>query len=182
MYPCRGAFAGPVGNLIMMSHVRLLCPDPVGAGGDGGLSFRVIDHPHPRGYDRRPSPGSPSPEIMTAPTFSLRFTRLALCIVFLSDGRAATVTKNDTTSLLPNASNWSAAPGATDIGSFNGTPPSTVRRGGWKLNGDKLYNLDTDPTEKHNLAKRQTAIAAELTREMEAFRQDLGIKQKIKAK
>lgn len=58
---------------------------------------------------------------MTAPTFSLRFTRLALCIVFLSNGRAATVTKNDTTSLLSNASNWSAAPGATDIGSFNTT-------------------------------------------------------------
>ena len=62
---------------------------------------------------------------MTAPTFSLRFTRLALCIVFLSNGRAATVTKNDTTSLLSNASNWSAAPGATDIGSFNGTSSST---------------------------------------------------------
>lgn len=61
-------------------------------------------------------------------------------------------------------------------------PPSTVRRGGWKLNGDKLYNLNTDATEKHNVAKRQTAIAAELTHEMEAFRQDLGIKQKIQAK
>lgn len=58
---------------------------------------------------------------MTVQTFSLRSTRLALCVLFLSDGRAATVTKNDTTSLLSNATNWSAAPGSTDIGSFNTT-------------------------------------------------------------
>ena len=61
-------------------------------------------------------------------------------------------------------------------------PPSAIRRGEWKLNGDKLYNLSKDPAEKNDVAKEQKEIAERLTREMEAYRSDLGIKKKIKAK
>jgi arylsulfatase A-like enzyme len=61
-------------------------------------------------------------------------------------------------------------------------PPSTVRRGDWKLNGDKLHNLQKDPAEKRNIAKEHMQIAERLTVEMEAFRKDLGIRQKIRTK
>lgn len=61
-------------------------------------------------------------------------------------------------------------------------PPSAIRRGEWKLNGDKLYNLSKDPTEKNDVAKEHKEITDRLTREMEAYRSDLGINKKIKAK
>lgn len=61
-------------------------------------------------------------------------------------------------------------------------PPSAIRRGEWKLNGDKLYNLTKDPAEENDVAKEHKEIAERLNREMESFREDLGIKKKIKAK
>lgn len=59
-------------------------------------------------------------------------------------------------------------------------PPSAIRRGEWKLNGSKLYNLSRDPAEKNDVAQEHKEIAERLAREMEAFRAELGIKKKIK--
>ncbi len=61
-------------------------------------------------------------------------------------------------------------------------PPSAIRRGEWKLLGDKLFNLSKDPGERNDVAKAHEEIAGQLTREMEAFRTDLGIKKKTKNK
>lgn len=57
-------------------------------------------------------------------------------------------------------------------------PPSTIRRGEWKLYGNKLYNLAEDPAERIDVAERNPEIAAVLQREMEAYIQDLGIKRR----
>lgn len=61
-------------------------------------------------------------------------------------------------------------------------PPSAIRSGDWKLNGDKLYNLSKDPAERNDVAKEHKEITERLNREMEAYRTDLGIKRKVKAK
>lgn len=61
-------------------------------------------------------------------------------------------------------------------------PPSAIRRGEWKLLGDKLFNLSKDPGERNDVAKEHEEIAEQLIRAMEAFRTDLGIKTKTKNK
>ena len=61
-------------------------------------------------------------------------------------------------------------------------PPSAVRRGEWKLNGDKLYQLKDDPAEKKNVATQHPEVRDRLAKEMETWRTQLGIKAKIKTK
>jgi arylsulfatase A-like enzyme len=61
-------------------------------------------------------------------------------------------------------------------------PPSTLRRGDWKLSGDSLYNLSEDPAERKDVARKHKEIAERLNRELEVFRADLGIRKKAKAK
>ncbi len=56
---------------------------------------------------------------------SLKLAPITLLAFTLRDAQAATVTKNDTTSLLANATNWSAAPNTTDTGSFTNTLSAT---------------------------------------------------------
>lgn len=55
---------------------------------------------------------------MTAMKCSLRLASLTWFAFAGQSALAATVTKNDTTSLQANATNWSASPGTTDTGSF----------------------------------------------------------------
>ena len=64
--------------------------------------------------------------------------------VFARSAGAATVTKNDTTTMQANTTDWSAAPGTGDIGSFTGTPSSTtlanLTLGGNLSIGELLFN------------------------------------------
>lgn len=63
-------------------------------------------------------------------------------------------------------------------GNQGGIPFSAVRDGDWKLirfhwkKGTELYNLAEDPGEKHNLADKETAKAAELGKQLDAFLKD----------
>lgn len=59
-------------------------------------------------------------------------------------------------------------------------PSSVIRKGEWKLietfdpGGIELYNLANDVTEKKNLAVAEPLKAAELRRELDAWRKDVG--------
>jgi arylsulfatase A-like enzyme len=62
------------------------------------------------------------------------------------------------------------------------TPVSAVRAGDWKLleyfedGRRELYNLRDDPTESHNVATDQQMKAAELQRQLAAWRESVGAK------
>ena len=48
-----------------------------------------------------------------------------------------------------------------------------IRAGPWKLrtiDGDELYHLDVDPSERYNVASEQPEIVAELKRRLDGFR------------
>lgn len=62
---------------------------------------------------------------MQTPRNSRRIAAFAMLAVSSSSVMAATVTKNDTATMQANATDWSAAPAAADIGSFNGTLSET---------------------------------------------------------
>ncbi len=62
---------------------------------------------------------------MLIPRQPRRIAAMAMFAASTANVMAATVTKNDTTTMQANATDWSAAPAATDIGSFNGTLSST---------------------------------------------------------
>jgi arylsulfatase A len=60
------------------------------------------------------------------------------------------------------------------------TPVSVIRQGDWKLleyfedGRRELYDLQADPTERHNLAEAEPARARELQRRLERWRKDVG--------
>lgn len=64
-------------------------------------------------------------------------------------------------------------------------PSSVIRKGDWKLietfdpEGIELYNLSTDVGEADNLADTETARAAELLRELEAWRRAVGAERML---
>lgn len=57
-------------------------------------------------------------------------------------------------------------------GNQGGEPSSIIRNGNWKLihywedNRNELYNLETDPYEKNNLAKAQTTLTTKLEKQL----------------
>jgi arylsulfatase A len=57
-------------------------------------------------------------------------------------------------------------------------PPAAVREGRWKLNAGKLYDLENDPAEMHDVSNRNEAVRADLTRKLEAWRESTGQKKK----
>jgi arylsulfatase A-like enzyme len=61
-------------------------------------------------------------------------------------------------------------------------PPSAITRGPWKMNGDKLHNLASDPGESRDLSSTNPEVAVKLREEMEKWRTELGIKRKIRKK
>jgi len=67
-------------------------------------------------------------------------------------------------------------------GNQGGAPASAVRDGKWKLiewrdgGALELYDLDSDPSERQNLAKTQAEVAARLKGALAKWRQDVGAK------
>lgn len=68
-------------------------------------------------------------------------------------------------------------------GNQGGAPGSAVREGKWKLiewregGALELYDLDADPSEKHNLAQDQPEVAKRLREKLASWRKEVGAKE-----
>lgn len=68
-------------------------------------------------------------------------------------------------------------------GNQGGAPGSAVREGKWKLiewredGALELYDLDADPSEKHNLAQDQPEVAKRLREKLVTWRKEVGAKE-----
>ena len=88
--------------------------------------LRIIDNPMKKVYFMKQT--------------HIRIVFQSICLLSLAGAlnvQAANVTKLDTTSMAATTANWSAAPAATDIGEFNGTP-SAASLAGLTLGGADL--------------------------------------------
>jgi arylsulfatase A len=55
-------------------------------------------------------------------------------------------------------------------------PRSTIRLGQWKLNDGKLYDLDADLAESHDVAAQHPEVSAQLAKQLQAWQAELKIK------
>jgi arylsulfatase A-like enzyme len=55
-------------------------------------------------------------------------------------------------------------------------PPNAIRQGKWKLIGGKLFDLEADPAEKHDVTAQHADICARLAGQLEVWRREMNIK------
>ena len=56
-------------------------------------------------------------------------------------------------------------------------PPATIRLGPWKLLAGKLYDIETDPAEKHDVAADHADIVAQLSARLAVWQHEMKIKK-----